>query len=170
MKQRHALGRCCWLTRYGVLPAGVRRKRPPRATYIDRQKRRVSSRRRVDSARIAAADVMRATASALGERISQPRCSQAHGTASSRPSRSPAATFASHQRPRCHARNSGISSAPKAAALDQSALSHSRYPQAAKQRHALGCCCWLTRYGVLPAGVRRQRPPRATSIAKNAML
>ena len=150
--------------------AGWRAPKTAPESQPHRQKRHVLSRRRVDSARIAAGDVMRATASALGERISQPRCSQAHGTASSRPSRSPAATFASHQRPRCHARNSGISSAPKPAALDPSALSHSRWPQTVKLRHALGCCCWLTRDGVLPAGVRRKRPPRATSIAKNAVF
>ena len=33
-----------------------------------------------------------------------------------------------------------------------------------KQRHALGCCCWLTRYGVLPAGVG-QAPARQAGFA-----
>ena len=101
--------------------AGWRAPKTASESHIDRQKRRVSSRGRVDSARIAAADVMRVTASALGEHTTQPHCNQAHSTASSRPSRSSAAAFASHQGRRCHARSSGISSAPKPAALDQSA-------------------------------------------------
>ena len=51
--------------------AGWRAPKTAPESQPHRQKRHVLSRRRVDSARIAAADVMRATASALGERISR---------------------------------------------------------------------------------------------------